>query len=256
MTLFNREKSPILVAALALAAVFCASAQDGLALFHKMQEALGGEDKIAAIHDFEEQAHGDIFDHNGKPLGQVDKRTRWIRPNHLRIDQIGPFDTYALYFDGTSGWEILPDKNVKKLVGGELKFAQNYLRNFDLNVYLRDRDSHYRITSPDANVVRIERIDDPSDVTDFFLDPVSALPLRSGLLSKPDAVHPHTSGMRFEDWTTVHGVKFASQRANFHDGVRLAEGTSTFIAVNSGLKVTDLAAKPADLKPVLRNPVH
>lgn len=221
-----------------------------------MQKALGGEDKIAAVHDFEEQAHGDIFGPSGKPLGEVDKRTRWIRPNYLRIDQVGPFDTYALYFDGTSGWEILPDKSVKELVGSELKFAQGYLRNFDLNVYLRDQDSRYRITSPQANVVHIERIDDPSDVTDFFLDPVSGLPVRDGSLSPPDSAHPHTSGMRVEGWTTVNGVKFASQRANFHDGARLAEGTSTFIAVNGGLKVADLAAKPKDLRPVLRNPAN
>jgi len=51
---------------------------------------------------------------------------------------------------------------------------------------------------------------------------------------------------------TVEGVKFSNRRANFHNGARLAEITSDFIRVNSGLKIADLATKPADLKPVLR----
>mgnify|MGYP001175620680 CR=1 FL=1 len=44
------------------------------------------------------------------------------------------------FFDGKSGWEILPDKTVANLPDGELKFAQNYLRGFDLNSWLADRD--------------------------------------------------------------------------------------------------------------------
>lgn len=242
-----------LIATTFLTSLFClhVSAQDGLTDFHKMQAALGGADKIAAIRDFEEQVHAEIFDNNGKSLGEVRKRTRWIRPNYLRLDQIGPFDTYALYFDGTAGWEILPDKSIKELVGGELRFAQDYLRNFDLNVWLADRDPRCAITSPGPNAVHVLCSDDPSSATDIFLDPVSGLPLRIGSVSPPDAAHPATSGMLFEAWTTMQGVKFANRRANFHNGVRLAEITSDFIAVNANLKPADLAVKPADLKPVL-----
>jgi len=240
-----------LLVGLTVAAFPRASAQDGLTLFHKMQAALGGADKIAAIQDFEEQIHADIFDPSGKPLGHVDKRTRWIRPNYLRLDQIGLFDTYALYFDGTAGWEILPDKSVEELVGSELKFAQDYLRGFDLNIWLADRDPHCRITSPAANVVRIERVDDPSERTDTALDPVSGLPLRNNSIAPTDPAHPPTSGMIFEGWTTVQGVKFATRRANFSQGGS-AEITSDFIVVNRGLNLADLAAKPPDLKPVLR----
>jgi hypothetical protein len=229
-----------------------ATAQDGLTLFHKMQAALGGADKIAGIRDFEEQVQAKIFDSKGKSLGEVRKRTRWIRPNYLRVDQIGPFDTYALYFDGSSGWEILPDKSAKELVGSELKFAQGYLRNFDLNVWLADRDPRYQVTSSEPNAVHIVRVDDATDTMDIFLDPGTGLPLRNGSLSPPDAAHPATSGMLFEEWTAVKGVRFPTRRANFHNGARLAEGTTDFLAVNTDLKPAELAVKPADLNPVLR----
>lgn len=61
----------------------------GLALFHKMQQALGGADAIAAIQDLDWTVHADTFNHDGKLLGSVTKRTRWIKPNYLRLDQIG-----------------------------------------------------------------------------------------------------------------------------------------------------------------------
>jgi hypothetical protein len=99
----------VIAVAIVLLAGFLASAQDsGLVLLHKMQRALGGSDKIAAIHDLDWTVRAKTFDHNGRPIGSVTKRTRWIRPNYLRLDQVGPGDTYVLYFEGTRGWESCP----------------------------------------------------------------------------------------------------------------------------------------------------
>lgn len=86
--------------------------QDAMQAFHKMQEALGGADKIASIHDFEETVRADAWYDDGNPIGEVRKKTRWVRLNLLRVDQIGPGDTYVLYFNGLSGWEILPEPEV------------------------------------------------------------------------------------------------------------------------------------------------
>lgn len=72
--------------------------QDGQVLLHRMQNALGGAGRIA----------------------------------------VGPGDTYVLYFDGTSGWEVLPGKHLTDLMGGELNFARNYLSGFMLNTWLTD----------------------------------------------------------------------------------------------------------------------
>jgi hypothetical protein len=252
-----RGRGPLLAPAFAVAFFLAiafsppAPAQDALSLLHKMQAALGGADKIAAIRDYQEQVRADIFDPNGKQLGVVVKRTRWVQSSYLRLDQIGPFDTYALYFDGASGWEILPDKSVKNLAGGELKFARNYLWGFDLNIWLADRDAHYRITSPEPNVVRISSATDPTEFDDILLDRATSLPLKQLSQSLADPAHPVTSEMRFEKWETVGGVKFPSQRANFHDGARMAALTTEFLELNTNIKISDLAAKPANLKPVL-----
>jgi hypothetical protein len=236
------------------------SSKDGLRLLHKMQNALGGANKIAAIHDYEETLRAEVWNSAGVAMGEVRKRTRWMRsPNLLRLDQIGPRDTYVVYFDGGSGsgWEMLPDlKNTDKfkttgeaieLVGGELKFAQGYLSGFDLKVWLADRIPGYTVTSPAPNVVRIAH---DGTASDFTLDPTTWLPIKMAGVSLADPDHPAPNEMRYGGWTEVAGVRFPTQRANYHGGVKLAEETvEEAIRVNVGLSPQELALKPADFAP-------
>ena len=236
------------------------SSQDGLLILHKMQTALGGADKIAAIRDYEETARASIWNNAGSPMGEVRKRTRWMRnPNLIRLDQLGPHDTYVLYFDGESGsgWEMLPDlKNTDRfkttgasiaLAGGELEFAEHYLSGFDLNVWLADRIPGYTVTSPASNVVRIAHDGAAIDIT---LDPATSLPIKSASVSLANPDRPVRAELRYEGWTEVAGVRFPKQRANYHDGIKLAEETDeSAVRVNAGLTREELAAKPADFAP-------
>jgi hypothetical protein len=236
------------------------SSKDGLQLLHKMQAALGGAEKIAAIHDYEETVRAKIWNNRGTAIGEVRKRTRWMQnPNLLRLDQIGPRDTYVLYFDGgsSSGWEMLPDmKNTDlfkttgesiELVGGELKFAKSYLSGFEFNMWLADRNPGYVVTSLAPNVLRIER---DGTATDYTLDPVTWLPVKTADVSLADPNHPVSAEMRYGGWTEVAGVRFVTDRANYHNGVKLAEETvEEAIRVNAGLKPQDLASKPLDFAP-------
>jgi hypothetical protein len=235
------------------------STPEGLQLLHKMQTALGGAEKIAAIHDYEETVLARTWNPNGTPLGEVRKRTRWMRsPNLLRLDQIGPRDTYVVYFDGSSGsgWEMLPDLNNPdplkttgksiELAGGELKFATNYLAGFQFNMWLADRMPGYTVTSPAPNVLRIEH---DGDANDFTLDTTTWLPAKTSGVSLANPDRPVQSEMRYEAWTEVAGVHFPTKRANYHSGVKLGEITEAVIRVNTGLKPQELAAKPPDFAP-------
>ena len=237
------------------------STPEGLTLLHKMQTALGGAERIAAIRDYEETVLAKTWNPNGTPLGEVRKRTRWMRsPNLLRLDQIGPRDTYVLYFDGSSGsgWEMLPDLNNTdplkttgksiELAGGELKFATNYLSGFQFNMWLADRMPGYTVTSPAPNVLRIEH---DGDANDFTLDTATWLPVKTSGVSLANPDRPVQSEMRYEAWTEVAGVHFPTKRANFHSGAKLGEITEVAIRVNTGLKPQELAAKPGDFAPVI-----
>jgi hypothetical protein len=235
------------------------STREGLQLLHKMETALGGAEKIAAIRDYEETVWAETWDPNGTRLGEVRKRTRWMRsPNLVRLDQIGPRDTYVLYFDGSSGsgWEILPDLNSPDplktagksidLDGGELRFAKNYLSGFQFNMWLADRTPGYTVTSPAPNVLRIEH---GGDATDFTLEAGTGLPLKTSGVSLANPDRPVQAEMRYEAWTEVAGVRFPTKRANYHSGVKLGEINEAVIRVNAGLTPQKLAAKPRDFVP-------
>ena len=244
-----------IVASFTLASlVFCSPvfSQDGLQLFRKMQDALGGADRIAAIRDFEQLVRAESWNGNiGRSLGEVRKRTRWIRPNNLRVDQVGPGSTYVLYFDGTSGWEILPGtQSVTPLEGGELAFAHKYVRDFRLNTWLVDREPRYRITSPAPNIVRISD-GEISHQLDITLDSASSLPAKTTSISLADPNHPIPSDEVVAEWETVQGIRFARRWSVFRSGVRVAEATVEWTKVNGGLRPADLLSKPPDLKPVL-----
>lgn len=248
-----RVKSP-LVCLLLISLCVCSSvfSQDGLPLFHKMQDALGGANRIAAVRDFEELVLGESWNGNtGRSMGEVRKRTRWIRPNHLRIDQAGPGSTYVLYFDGTSGWEVLPGtQHAVELTGGELEFARRMLTGVRLNTWIADRDARYHITSPSANVVRVSdgTIEHQLDIT---VDAASSLPARIKFVTLSDPAHPTPGEDVFAEWETVQGIRFPRRYTVFRSGVRVAEAKDVRTSVNVGLSPSDLAAKPPDLKPVL-----
>src|SRR5258708_36288983 len=127
-----------------------------------MQKPVGGADKIAAVSDCEDIVHAQTWNQAGDALGTVRKRTRWTRPNHLRLDQVGPGDTYVLYFDGTGGWEILPDKTVADLAGGELALAKKYVRDFQFHKWLADHESRFKNTSPIPVIIRIGDSSEPT----------------------------------------------------------------------------------------------
>jgi len=233
------------------------STPDGLQLLHRLQDGLGGAQKIAAVHDFEETIRAEAWDARGGALGEVRKRTRWMRtPGLIRLDQIGPRGTYVLFFDGRAGWEILPDlrsADVYKttgaaidLVGGELEFAKGYLSGFELNLWLADQQPGWIVTSPRPNVVRI--VHDGS-ATDLTIDAATNLPVSSAAVSLADPDHPVPGEMRYEEWKEVSGVRFPMRRVNYHSGLKRGQVNTGTIRVNAGLRAEDLAAKPPDFAP-------
>jgi hypothetical protein len=68
-------------------------------------------------------------------------------------------------------------------------------------------------------------------------------------VSEPDL----SAEMRFGKWTKIAGIRFPTQRTNYHNGVKLAEIVDATIRVKVGLKPQDLAAMPLDFAPDIRS---
>jgi len=104
----------------------------------------------------------------------------------------------------------------------------------------------YRVTSPAPTVLRIEH---ERNATDFTLDPVTRLPVKTAGISLADPDRPVPAEMRYEGWREISGVRFSTRRVNYHNGVKRGEATTEAIHVNVGLRPQELAAKPADFAP-------
>jgi hypothetical protein len=244
MALFIPARRCASLGALALFLCSPVFAQDGIELLHRMQQALGGADKIASVRDLDELVHAQTWHEDGSARGDVRKRTRWISPSCLRLDQVGQDNnTYVLYFYGSSGWEIVPDKSgVVELTGDELKFAEQYLQDLNFTFWLADREPQYLITSPMPNVVPIVEKRDLQNAQDIALDPTSWLPVTQTLRKKET---------QFKEWELIEGIRYPRVTTMIVDGQKRATITVDWIKLNSGLDRRQLSAKPHDLKPNL-----
>lgn len=84
-----------------------------------------------------------------------------------------------------------------------MKFAQNYLRDFNLKIWLADRDPHHVITSPAPHVLAIADKGDRSGKLEITLDPVTFLPVKQTGLSFADPNNPVPSETRFDKWASM-----------------------------------------------------
>lgn len=187
---------------------------------------------------------------HGKFYGVVYKRTRWIKPNFLRLDQVGPGNSYVLYFDGKSGWEILPDKGFIELSGAELSYAKGYLSGVNLNAWLADRDPHNQFTATTSTVVSISSDADDSDKTEMTLDSATFLPVKETLITCGNSDHPIAKQSReFEGWEDFQGVKFPRRIINFHHNQKVADIKLQYIKADRQMVSRVLSVMPENLKP-------
>jgi len=250
MLIFSRQVGFRFLALLSTFLPVPSLGQDGHQLFQKMQSALGGRDKIAAIKDYEQCVRADAWNDDGKPHGEVHKRTRWIRPNVLRLDQVGPGNSYVLFFDGTSGWEVLPDKGFVPLAGDELNYARGYLNGLDLNSWLADKNTETVFTASAHNMISVSTKDDDSSKTEITLNTDTFLPEKETVISMSGRGHPSVTRTRqFQGWQATQGVKFPRRIINFHGDKKVADIRVEELKLDSGIKPEDLAVKPKHLKP-------
>jgi len=95
---------------------------------------------------------------------------------------------------------------------------------------------------------------DATQRTEIMLDPTTFLPVKQTGISLSDPNHPVPSETRLEQWQAVDGVKFPHHITKFQNGRKVAEITLERIELNSGIRPSDLAIKPMDLKPVMSRP--
>ena len=212
-----------------------ASLQKGKELLQRVQQALGGADKLAAVKDL--IYHGEAGIETPGATMKVKQTNSYLAPSSLRQDIELPFAKQSVYSDGTTGWLSTPQgmmgmtPAVQKQVHGEVFRQIPPLVMSDRDA---DRTVNYvgegtiEITSKDGESVRME------------VDEKTGLP--SKIIYQGSQQGPVEQS--YSDWREVNGIRLPFQWIIMQGGKKFASVTVADYKVNSGLTKEEINKKP------------
>jgi zinc protease len=225
-----------------------ASLAKGKALLARVQHAMGGADKLAAVKDL--QFHGDLEVFTPGASMKVKQTTSFIVPSTVRQDNELPFLKQSVYSDGTSGWlsgmqgvQTLPPPVLKQIHGEAFRQIASLAlsdRDGDRTVNLA-ADGALEISSKDGESVRMT------------VDEKTGLPEKLAYKQSPAEGGTAVEEI-FSDWRDVDGVRLPFQWSIMQSGKKFAQLTVQDYKINSGLSAETLGQRPAPTKPPFAPP--
>ncbi|HEV3202301.1 MAG TPA: pitrilysin family protein [Bryobacteraceae bacterium] len=210
----------------------------GKQLLARVQQAVGGADKLAAVKDSTEVADFLL----GPAAGSVHvKQTdRWIAPTCFRQESETPAGRISAYWDGQNGWLAAP-QGTGVLAGAQLKQVQGDLFRLYFRLLLSDRIEGRTVNAAADDTIEIS--DASGEIARVVVNsdglPASVLYDAVRMAGPPVAVEED-----FSDFREVAGIKVPYVVRIVQGGQKFADVTVTDFRVNTGLKVQDLGKRP------------
>jgi zinc protease len=219
-----------------------ASQAKGKALLGRVQQALGGADKLAAVKDLQYHANVEVFTPGASM--KVKQTNSFIAPSTVRQDNELPFLKQSVYSDGTSGW-IVGMQGVQNLSPAVLKQIHGEAFRQIASLALSDRDpgrtvtqaadQELQISSKEGESVRIT-VDD------------KGLPAKLAYQQSPAEGGTAVEEI-FSDWRDVDGLHLPFQWTVMQGGKKFAAVTIQDYKINSGLTAETLGIRPTPPPP-------
>ena len=212
-----------------------ASLQKGKELLQRVQQALGGADKLAGVKDL--IYHGEAGIETPGATMRVKQTNSYLAPSSLRQDIELPFAKQSVYSDGTTGWLSTPQgmmgmtPAVQKQVHGEV-FRQ--IPPLVMSDRDPDRTVNYvgegtiEISSKDGESVRME------------VDEKTGFPLKIIYQGSQQGEVEQS----YSEWREVNGIRLPFQWVIMQGGKKFASVTVADYKVNSGLTKEEISKKP------------
>jgi zinc protease len=212
-----------------------ASLEKGKALLQRVQQALGGADKLAAVKDLQYQANVEV--QTPGALMKVKQTNTFLAPSSLRQDIELPFGKQSVYSDGNGGWmggfqgmQALPPQVVKQ-VRGEM-FRQIAL------LAMSDRDPNRTVNYAGAGTLEISSKEGES--VRLEVDEKTGMPAKTSYQEGAQG----TVSQVFADWRDVNGIRLPFELTTIHGDKKYAVVKVDNYKINSGLTPEVLSKKP------------
>jgi len=216
-----------------------ASVERGKKLLERVQQAVGGADKLAAIQDVTETVELNMA---AMPAGMKVKQTNlWVAPDSFRQESQLPFGKVVVYSDGKSGWMSTP-QGVRPLPGAQLKQVREELFRNYFRLLLSDREADRIVVSPEPGVLEIS--DQSGNSVRLFIDGKTGLPAKEVYSAEQPVGPPGPMEEIFDEFDQAGGIKAPKKITVNQNGKKYGELTVEEYKFNSGLKPEDLSKKP------------
>jgi zinc protease len=216
-----------------------ASLERGKKLIERVQQAVGGADKLEAVQDVSETVDLSM---TAMPAGMKMRQTNiWAAPDYFRQESQLPFGKVIVYSDGKSGWMSTP-QGVRPLPGPQLKQVREELFRNYFRLLLSDRMPDRTVSSAEAGLVEIS--DRAGNSVKLFVDEKTGLPAKEIYVMEQPVGPAGPMEEIFEDFTEAGGLKAPKKITVNQNGKKFAELTVEEYKLNSGVKPEDLIKKP------------
>jgi zinc protease len=225
-----------------------ASLAQGKALLQRMQQSLGGADKLAAVKDLQFHAELEVFTPGASM--KVKQTNSFIAPSTVRQDNELPFMKQSVYSDGATGW-ISGMQGLANLSPPVLKQIHGEAFRQIASLALSDRDANRTVSQSSDGVLDISSKDGES--VHLTLDEKTGLPAKLAYQQSPAEGGTAVEEI-FSDWRDVDGLHLPYQWEVMQGGKKFAHVTIDDYKINSGLTAEMLGKKPAPTAPKLPLP--
>lgn len=215
------------------------SIAQGKQILARMQQAMGGADKLAGIKDIVESLEMAMDPSAG---GFKMKQTvRFLAPNQYRQDQELPFGKIVAYTNGSAGWLASP-QGVLPMSPEVLKQAQGELFRRLSGLVLSDREASRTVSALDDHTIHIETND--GQAVKLEIDPATGLPLKESYQAPGVGGAPVDVVQTFSDWRDVAGFKMPFKAQLEQGGKKISELTISDYKFNTGLTEAEISKQP------------
>jgi zinc protease len=204
----------------------------GREILERVQRAVGGAAKLAAVRDFT-LTEDNRFDPSAGRL-DASETDRWIAPSYLRQESRDAAGPFSMYCDGKLGW-ISMARGAGPLSGATLQQTRDEVFHVYFSLLLAAGE-----TSVVALDDRTVEISNGEERVRLVIDPATGLP-RQLIYDSPRSNGPlRRFEEEYSDFREVNGIQVPFHTSYHQGGKYLAESTVTSFQINTGLRVEDL----------------
>ncbi len=212
-----------------------ASLEKGRQLLQRVQKALGGAEKLAAVKDCDQLMKGTMLLSGGAVAASL--RTRWSQPTFFRQDQDVPTGQVSAFFSGRIGW-VRMTQGTFFMPPGMMDLAKGEVFRLLFRLTLSDADKDRTVNAVAEDILEIS--DKGGNLVRVHVDPQTALPLKFSYRNLSQAGVPVQVEETLEDYREVGGIRLPHRIAVRHDGRLTSQLTTEELKVNSGIRAAEL----------------